>query len=294
MTLPVAIGRFVNPTGVDVARPGRRSARLLAGAILIGIIGLSALAAPWISPYAPEAQSIADRLQPPSQAHWFGTDAVGRDLLSRVLWGGRVSLSVGLLSMVIAVVASVAIGAASGFFGGRTDALLMRFTELIMVFPTFFLIILVLASFGNSVPLLIAVIGLTSWPIGARIVRGEVLKIKNRDFIHAAEALGATAWRVIWRHIIPNTLAVIVVSATIRVGTNILVEAGLSYLGLGVQPPLASWGNIVAEGARVIRTAWWVVATPAAAIFVTVLAFNLLGEGVRDAFDPRSASERPS
>jgi len=163
----------------------------------------------------------------------------------------------------------------------------MRFTEIVMVFPVFFLIVLLTATFGRSVPLLISVIGFTSWPVSARIIRGEVLKIKQRDFIRSAQSVGATSWRIIWRHVLPNVMSVIIVSATIRVGSNILVEAGLSFLGLGVQPPLASWGNMVAEGAGEIRNAWWLTAIPAIAIFLTVLGFNLLGEGLRDLFDPR-------
>lgn len=271
-------------------KSSRGSLPLILGTIIILVMAFAAIGAPWLAPYPPEAQSIAQRLKAPSAEFLLGTDAVGRDVLSRLLWGGQVSLAVGLLSMVIAVVMSVLVGAGAGYFGGQLDALLMRLTELLMAFPTFFLIILVLASFGNSVPLLIAVIGLTSWPVGARIVRGEVLKIKNHEFIEAARAIGVDAWRIIWRHIVPNTVAVIIVSATIRVGTNILLEAGLSYLGLGVQPPLASWGTMVADGARVLRSAWWVTLGPAAAIFLTVLGFNLLGEGLRDLFDPRSAS----
>jgi peptide/nickel transport system permease protein len=156
-----------------------------------------------------------------------------------------------------------------------------------MVFPTFFLIILVVATFGSSVPLLVLVIGFTAWPVGARIIRGEVLKIRSRDYVLAARSIGSPPLRIIARHVIPNVIAVIIVSATIRVGTNILVEAGLSYLGLGVQPPLASWGNMVADGAKVIRTEWWLTAIPAAAIFLAVIGFNLLGEGVRDLVDPR-------
>ncbi|MCL6648937.1 MAG: ABC transporter permease [Chloroflexi bacterium] len=288
MALEVARRAGALSLRLRVAWPRPRYRWLAVGLGVIVAIGLAALAAPWLSPYTPEEQSIVDRLQPPSVAHWLGTDALGRDLLTRVLWGGRVSLAIGLLSMAIAVGVSVLVGATAGYFGGRIDALLMRLTELVLVFPPFFFIILVLATFGNSIPLLVAVIGLTSWPVGARIVRGEVLKLKTREFVLAARALGASSGRIILRHLLPNILAVIISSATIRVGANILVEAGLSYLGLGVQPPLASWGNIVAEGARVIRTAWWVTAAPAAAIFLTVLAFNLLGEGLRDALDPRA------
>ena len=208
-------------------------------------------------------------------------------MLARLLAGGRISLAIGLLSMGITVLAGVAVGAVAGYFGGSVDALLMRATELVMVFPTFFLIILIVATFGGSVALLILVIGLTSWPVSARIIRGEVLKTRHRDFVLAARAVGASSWRIIARHVLPNVAAVVIVSATVRVGTNILIEAGLSYLGLGVQPPLASWGNMVADGAKVIRTEWWLTAIPALAIFVTVLGFNIGGEALRDVLDPR-------
>lgn len=283
--------RRVPSVAARAARP-RVPARLVPGLALVLVIGLSALAAPWLSPYAPEAQSIAERLRPPSAAHWLGTDGFGRDLLSRLLWGGRVSLAIGVLSMIIGVGVGVLVGSVAGYFGRKTDALLMRLTELVMVFPTFFLIILVVASFGASVPLLILVIGATSWTVGARIIRGEVLKLRRREFVLAAEATGASASRIIARHLLPNVAAVIIISATIRVGTNILVEAGLSYLGLGVQPPLASWGSMVAEGAKFIRAEWWLTAVPAAAIFATVLGFNVLGEGLRDLLDPRESRVR--
>lgn len=261
-------------------------------ATLLAAIAVVVLVGPALVAYAPETQSIAERLRPPTLAHPLGTDGFGRDVLARLLAGGRVSLVIGLLSMAVALSVGVLVGALSGYVGGRTDAALMRLTELVMVFPTFFLIILVVASFGGSLPLLVLVIGLTSWPVGARILRGEVLRMRERDFVVAARAVGATGTRILVRHVLANVVAVVIVSATIRVGTNILIEAGLSYLGLGVQPPLASWGNMVAEGARVIRTDWWLTAIPAAAIFVTVLGFNLLGEGLRDLLDPREDGAR--
>ncbi|MGH2378059.1 MAG: ABC transporter permease [Candidatus Limnocylindria bacterium] len=266
--------------------------RLAPGATLIGAVALAALAGPALVPYAPDAQTIGERLGAPSAAHLLGTDAFGRDVLSRLLAGARISLAVGVLSMVVTVGVGVAVGAVAGYFGGKADALLMRLTELVMVFPTFFLIILVVASFGSNVALLVLVIGLTSWPVGARIVRGEVLRTKARDFILAAHASGATSWRIIARHVLPSVAAVIIVSATIRIGVNILLEAGLSYLGLGVQPPLASWGNMIAEGARVFRSAPWLVAFPAAAMFAAVLGINLLGESLRDVLDPRLGASR--
>lgn len=291
----MSVNAAAEPRLIDLeSAPSERrriNAQIVIGVILILLLGVSALAAPWTAPYPPDAQQLILRLQPPSAAHLLGTDAFGRDILSRLLWGGRISMAVGLLSMAIAVVAGFLVGASSGFFGGIVDAVLMRFTELVMIFPTYFLIILVVSSFGRGIPLLIAVIGLTSWPISARIIRGEVLKIKERDFVLASRAVGAPSWSIIGRHILPNIVSVIVVSATVRVGINILVEAGLSFLGLGVQPPLASWGNMVSEGAGVLREAWWLTAIPAMAIFLTVLGFNFLGEGLRDLIDPRGGKD---
>lgn len=266
--------------------------RIAPSIAVLGLIAAVVALGPIVVAYAPETQSIADRLQSPTVAHPLGTDAFGRDVLARLLAGGRVSLVIGLLSMAITVGAGVLVGSLAGYAGGTVDAILMRATELVMVFPTFFLIILVVASFGGSVPLLILVIGLTSWPVSARIVRGEVLKVRARDYVLAARAIGASPARVLARHVLPALAAVVIVSATIRVGTNILIEAGLSYLGLGVQPPLASWGNMVADGARVIRSEWWLTAIPALAIFATVLVFNILGEGLRDLSDPRLAAAR--
>lgn len=247
---------------------------------------------PLVVAYPPESQTIADRLQSPTLVHPLGTDAFGRDVLARLLAGGRVSLLIGVLSMAITVGVGVLVGALAGYAGGTVDAILMRATELVMVFPTFFLIILIVASFGGSVTLLILVIGLTSWPVAARIVRGEVLKVRAREYVLAARAVGASSARVLTLHVLPALAAVVIVSATVRVGMNILIEAGLSYLGLGVQPPLASWGNMVADGARVIRTEWWLTAIPALAIFGTVLVFNLIGESLRDLSDPRLAAGR--
>jgi peptide/nickel transport system permease protein len=273
------------PERTSGARP--ELGRLVPGATLLGVVALAVAFGPLVVPYSPEAQSIAERLSAPNADHVLGTDAFGRDVLARLLAGGRISLLIGLLSMAITLVVGVTVGAVAGYFGGAVDALLMRATELVMVFPTFFLIILIVATFGGSVALLVLVIGLTAWPVGARIIRGEVLKTRNRDYVLAARAVGASSWRILARHVLPNVVAVVIVSATVRVGTNILVEAGLSYLGLGVQPPLASWGNMVAEGARVIRTEWWLTAIPALAIFVTVLGFNVVGESLRDILDPR-------
>jgi peptide/nickel transport system permease protein len=265
----------------------RRNQRAVVGAAIVLFFCAVAVLAPVIAPYPPEAQTLALRYRPPSADHLMGTDNFGRDILSRAIWASRISLSIGVVSVLISILISILVGAVAGFYGGRVDNLLMRFTDMMLAFPTLFLLIAVVAAFGNQIPILIAVLGLTSWQVGARVVRGEVLALKARDFVLAARALGAEDRRLIVRHIMPNVISVVIVSATIRVPLTILLEAGLSYLGLGVQPPLASWGNMVADGKAVLRIAPWVTAFPGLFIFLTVMAFNLMGDGLRDAFDPR-------
>ena len=288
-------GHVVEAGSVQHALPRTRrhwNRRLIVGAAIILLATGTALGAPWISPYPQEYQELVNRLQGPTASHWLGTDNFGRDILSRVIWGGRVSLAVGLLSMTIAISVGVVVGAASGYFGRMVDTVLMRFTELMLVFPAFFLLILVVASFGRSVTILVLMLGFTSWAVSARIIRGEVLKIKERDYILAAQSVGSSNTRIIVRHILPNIASVIIVSATIRVGVLILVEAGLSFLGLGIQEPMSSWGSMIAGGTAYMRQAWWFVAAPGVAIFMTVLGFNLMGEGVRDLLDPRQGRGR--
>jgi peptide/nickel transport system permease protein len=262
---------------------------LVGGSILLAIATLAVLA-PIASPYSPDEQNILLRYQPPGLTHLMGTDGVGRDILSRAIWGGRVSLSIGLISVLISVVISVIVGAVAGFYGGVAGTLLMRFTDMMLVFPPLFLLIAVVSAFGNSVPLLIAILGLTSWQVSARLVRGEILALREREFVLAARAVGADGRRVLVRHILPNVVSVVIIAATIRIPQTIMLEAGLSYLGLGVQPPMASWGNMVADGKGVLTIAWWVSAFPGVFVLLTVLAFNLLGDGLRDALDPRMST----
>jgi peptide/nickel transport system permease protein len=227
------------------------------------------------------------RLAAPSRTHLLGADHLGRDILSRTIWASRTSLSIGFLSTGVAVVLGVLVGSVSGYFGGWPDTLLMRATDMVLAFPVFFIIVMVLALLGPSVPGLIGVIGATAWPPTARLVRAEFLRLRVLDFVAAARSLGASEVRVMARHILPNVIAVIVISVTLRVGISILAEASLSYLGLGVQPPTASWGNLVADGREYLRSAWWVSLFPGAFVFLSVMAFNLLGDGLRDAFDPK-------
>jgi peptide/nickel transport system permease protein len=281
-SLRPTVGRSATPLDRFV-----RNRRAIVGGVIVLILCLMAVLAPLIAPYDRDAQEMANRFRPPSGDHWLGTDNFGRDILSRCIWAAQVSLSIGVISVLLSVLFAVVIGAVSGYYGGRLDDVLMRFTDMMLAFPTLFLLFTVVALFGNAVFVLIVVLGLTSWQVGARVVRGEILALKTRDFVVAARSVGVPDLRLIAVHLLPNVIGVIVVGATIRVALNILLEAGLSYLGLGVQPPIASWGNMVADGKTVLRTAWWVTTFPGAFIFLTVMAFNLLGDGLRDAFDPR-------
>jgi peptide/nickel transport system permease protein len=277
------------------ARPRRRrvaqrlgqNPRALLGAVALALLTAMALTASLIAPYAPDIASFDHRLVPPGAAHLFGTDHLGRDVLSRAIWASRTSLAIAFLATAIAVTLGVVVGAVSGYFGGWPDAALMRMTDMVLAFPVFFIAVMVLALFGPSIPGLVMVIGATSWPPTARLVRAEFLRLRTLDFVTAARGLGGSEIRVMARHILPNIVAVIVISVTLRVGVSILTEAGLSYLGLGVQPPTASWGNLVADGREYLRSAWWVSLFPGALVFGSVMAFNLLGDGLRDAFDPQ-------
>ena len=261
--------------------------RAVVGAVLLTLLSAASLLAPVLGLYDPDAQRTGGRLEPPSLRHPMGTDTFGRDVWSRALWGGRVSQPIGLLSMAVSVIVGVVVGGLAGFYGGRADGALMRLTEVVITFPTFFLLLTLVAVFGASLPLLILAIGLTSWPITARVVRAEFLALREREFVMAAAAMGAGGLRLIARHILPNVVPVIVVAATLRVAYVILVEAGLSYLGVGVPAPTASWGGMVADGAAFLFRAWWVSFFPGLFIFLTVMAYNLVGDGLRDAFDPR-------
>jgi peptide/nickel transport system permease protein len=269
-----------------VARFRRNSRAIIGGAVLVALAAMAA-AAPVLSPYAPDVANFEHRLAAPGGAHVFGADHLGRDVLSRTVWASRTSLSIGFLSTAIAVVLGVVVGANAGYFGGWTDVTLMRTTDMVLAFPVFFITVMFLALFGPSIHGLVVVIGATSWPPTARIVRAEFLRMRALDFVSAARSLGASEIRVMARHILPNVIAVIVISVTLRVGVSILAEASLSYLGLGVQPPTPSWGNLVADGREYLRSAWWVSLLPGAFVFISVMAFNLLGDGLRDAFDPK-------
>ena len=217
----------------------------------------------------------------------LGTDQYGRDIFSRVLYGSRISLSIGFLVVLISVSLGTVIGISSGYFGGWVDSTLMRIVDVLIAFPALFLILIIIATFGNSIYLIVITLSFTGWMGVARIVRGQVLSLKEQEFILAAKSLGLSSGRIIFRHLLPNTLTPVIVAATLRIGSIILTEAGLSFLGLGVQPPTPSWGNIINEGRDSLLNHWWISTFPGVAILSTVVCFNLIGDGIRDALDPR-------
>ncbi len=259
----------------------------VAGAVIVVALFLVALAAPWIAPWDPYDFDAKHVLEGPSAAHWLGTDGLGRDVLSRMIYGARISLLVGFVAVGISVAIGVSLGAVAGFFGGFVDALIMRFVDVMLNFPTFFLILAVIAYLDANVWNIMVVIGVTSWMGVCRLVRAEVLSLRERDFMVAAQALGMKPSRMILKHAVPNALAPVFVAAILGVAGAILVESSLSFLGVGVQPPTASWGNILTEGKSTLGVAWWLSVFPGLAILVTVLGYNLLGEGLRDVLDPR-------
>jgi oligopeptide transport system permease protein len=268
-------------------RLGRNRAAVGSAAFLVVIATLAfgAHALPHLAD--PTTQHLALGATPPSFTHPFGTDELGRDLLSRVLHGGRISLLVGLVGTLVSLLIGITWGAVSGYVGGRTDELMMRVVDVLYSLPYIFLVILLLVFFGRSIVMLFVALGLVQWLTMARIVRGQILSLKQQTFVEAARALGAGDARIIFRHLVPNTLGPVIVYTTLTVPAVILQEAFLSFLGLGVQPPAASWGTLVSDGARVLALFPWLVAFPGAALSLTLLAFNFLGDGLRDALDPQ-------
>jgi peptide/nickel transport system permease protein len=264
----------------------RNKLAIVGGVVVACLVAIAALA-PVLAPWDPHRPDVRRILEPPSRSHWLGTDQIGRDVLSRMLYGSRVSLAVGFVSVGIATAIGILLGAAAGYHGGWVDGSVMRLVDLMLVFPRFFLLLAVLAFLTPSIWTIMAVIGLTGWMGVARLVRAEFLALKEREFVVWSQSIGASASRIIWRHILPNAMAPVLVAMTLGIPAAILTESGLSFLGLGVQPPHATWGNILNEGKDAIELAWWLSVYPGLAILVTVLSYNLLGEGIRDALDPR-------
>ena len=264
----------------------RHNRMALVGAVIVLIMFLMAAAAS-LSSLDPAAINVSQSLLPPSAAHPLGTDDLGRSVLVRMLYGARISLLVGFVAVGISTLIGILLGSLAGYYGGWIDAFIMRFVDIMLCFPTFFLILAVIAFLDPSIWNIMIVIGLTSWMGVARLIRAEFMSLRRRDFVLAAQALGATDIRLIFRHILPNALSPVLVSATLGVAGAILTESALSFLGIGVQPPTPSWGNMLITGKQTLGSAWWLSVFPGLAILITVLGYNLLGEGVRDALDPR-------
>ena len=254
---------------------------LSVGLIIIIFLSGIAIFAPFISPHDPSIIDQKSLLVPPSHEHILGTDSLGRDLLSRLIYGARISLSVGLVAVGIATLIGLGLGSIAGFYGGAIDSLVMRFVDIMLCFPTFYLILAVSAIMGPSVLNIMLIIGFTSWMGAARLIRSEILSLKEREFIQAERAIGASNFRIITFHLIPNAIGPVLVNATLNIAGAILVESGLSFLGLGVQPPTPSWGNILIESKSTLSVAWWITLFPGMAILITILGFNLIAEGLK-------------
>ncbi|MBR0639911.1 MULTISPECIES: oligopeptide ABC transporter permease [Bacillus] len=261
----------------------------VAGSVILLVIIFSAIFAPVIAPYAPEHQDLLKRLQPPSAEHFMGTDKFGRDIFSRVLYGARVSLLVGFVSVVGAITIGTVVGAVAGYFKGFVDSLLMRFVDVVLSIPDIFLLITLVTIFKPGIDKLILIFALTGWTTTARLIRSEFLSLRTREFVLAARTIGTKNHVIIFSHILPNCIGPIIVSATLKVGSVILAESTLSYLGFGIQPPTASWGNMLqdAQNFSIMVQAWWYPLFPGLLILLTVLCFNFLGDGLRDALDPK-------
>ncbi len=278
------------------ARPPRRTSLwskfirhpqgVIGATILLGVV-VAALFAPWIAPHDPSVISAANRMQPPSAEHWFGTDHLGRDVYSRVIYGSRVSILAGFVASSIATVFGTLLGLMAGYLEGRFDHVIMRVTDALLAFPDLVLLIAFAAVFGPGLTMAMVAIGIAGIPVFTRLVRGQVLAIRGREYVEATRGLGAGHARIAGRHILPNVLPAIIVWTSLLVGGAILAESGLSFLGLGVQPPAPSWGSMVNQGNQFLRLAPWMSLFPGAAIFLAVLGANLLGDAMRDLGDPR-------
>lgn len=276
------------------ATPRSRTARrflrhrgAVTGLVLIGFLLMVAVAAPWVAPHSPIEQDLSRRLQPPSAEHFFGTDDFGRDLFSRVLHGSRISLAVGVVAVLLGLSIGGTLGLVAGYFGGKADLLLMRAVDVLLAFPAILLAIAVVAALGPSLTNAMIAVGITGIPVYARLTRGVVLQVKGLEFVTAARALGAADARILFRAVLPNCMAPLLVQTTLGLATAILDAAGLSFLGLGAQPPTPEWGAMLSQGRQLVLDAPWALTAPGLAILASVLGFNLLGDGLRDLFDPR-------
>ena len=289
-----ALETLPHTTGGSLARQAWRRLwrdhRAIAGAVVLGVLVVLSTLAPWLSSYSYAEQNLALGAVPPRAGHWLGTDALGRDQFTRLLYGGRVSLAVGFCATVVALTIGILYGSIAGYRGGRVEAGMMRVVDALYALPFAIFVILLMVFCGRNFILLFVAIGAVEWLTMARIVRGQVLTLRHRAFVDASRSLGAGHVRILWQHILPNVWGIVIVYLTLTVPSIILYESFLSYLGLGIQPPMASWGSLVAEGAgqlNPIRIYWWLIAFPAGTLVVTLLTMNFLGDGLRDAWDPK-------
>lgn len=260
---------------------------LILGGTIVAFFAIIAVFAPLIATYDPTSINMRAVFLPPSSAHFFGTDELGRDVFSRVVYGARVSIFIGLVAVGISVAIGTILGLAAGYYGKWADAVIMRFTDVMLCFPAFFLILAVIAFLSPSLTNVMVVIGLTGWMSVARLVRAETMSVKNREYIAAAKLAGLSNLKILFKHVLPNVISPVFVTATLGIAGAILLESSLSFLGLGVQPPTPSWGNILTAGKDNIMFAWWLSFFPGIAILLTALGYNMLGEGLRDVLDPR-------
>lgn len=272
----------------------RKNRLAVLGAGMLAVLFAVSFLAPMLAPQAPDTLILGDRLKPPGfintetgMTYWMGTDGYGRDILSRLLYGAQISLRIGFISVGISLTLGTLVGALAGYYGGLVDNVLMRLVDILLCIPRLPLLLTILAFVGNSIWLIMFVLGITAWMGTARLVRGEVLSLKRREYVEAAHAMGATDLRIMVRHMLPNLFHVLIVTATFGVAGAMLTEAGLSYLGIGVQPPTPSWGNMLFDNQSYLRFAWWTCVWPGLAIFFAMLAFYFMGDGLRDALDPR-------
>jgi peptide/nickel transport system permease protein len=257
------------------------------GLALLAVFVLLALAAPLVSPFDPLFQNISASLTPPSPGYWLGTDKLGRDLLSRMIYGARISLRVGFLVVIFAGTLGALVGLVAGYIRGWADEVLMRVTDIFFAFPSLILAMAIAGALGPSLQNALIAVGVVSWPVYARLIRSQVLVLREQEFVLAARAIGVARWKVLFRHLLPNTVAPFLVQASFDMGATILAVAGLSFIGFGAQPPIPEWGVMISEGRNYITTQWWLTAVPAVAILLLVAAFNLVGDGLRDVLDPR-------
>jgi peptide/nickel transport system permease protein len=275
-------------TPVRTRRPAwRRSPLTVAGLVLVAILAFTALFAPLLAPADPLKQTLSSRLKPPSMEHWMGTDQLGRDVLSRMIYGARISLLIGLVVVVLAASVGVLVGLVAGYAGGWLDEGLMRITDVFFAFPALILAMAISGALGPSLTNAMIAIAIVSWPVYARLVRGQVLTLRQLEYVDASRSLGASPGRIMWQHILPNSMSPLLVQASFDMGAAILAAAGLSFIGFGTQPPTPEWGIMVSDGRNYIATHSWLSLYPGMAILLTVAAFNLIGDGLRDALDPR-------